>query len=47
VSEFHYEAKVFAIGGILESAFEKSLRSGWDKSAEFLNAWLAKEKEKK
>ncbi len=40
VSDFEYEAKVFGIGGIIESAFEKSLRSGWDKSAEFLNRWL-------
>lgn len=40
ISEFHYEAKVFGIGGILESAFEKSLRSGWEKSAEFTNQWI-------
>ena len=44
LSEFHYEAKVFGIGGLLESAFEKSLRSGWDKSAEFLNRWLKEHK---
>ena len=44
ISDFQYEAKVFAIGGILESAFEKSLRSGWEKSAEFLNNWLKEHK---
>lgn len=36
------EAKVFGIGGMLESATEKSLREGWGKGAQFFNAWLAK-----
>jgi hypothetical protein len=40
ISEFHYEAKIFAIGGVVESSLEKSLRSGWDKSAVFFNDWL-------
>lgn len=31
------EARIFAIGGLVESAFEKSLRDGWEKSAAYLN----------
>ena len=34
------EAKVFGVGGMIESAFEKSYRSGWGKSAEFINRWV-------
>lgn len=44
VCEFHYEAKVFGIGGLLESSLEKNLRGGWDKSAEFMNRWLKEKK---
>ncbi len=36
------EAKVFGIGGMIESSFEKSYRSGWGKSAEFINEWVKK-----
>jgi Protein of unknown function (DUF2505) len=42
LSKFNYEAKIFAIGGLVESSIEKSLRSGWDKSAVFFNDWLKK-----
>jgi hypothetical protein len=42
VSAFSYEAKIFAIGGLVESSLDKNLRSGWDKSAVFFNAWLKK-----
>jgi hypothetical protein len=34
------EAKVFGIGGVIESSFEKSYRTGWGKSAEFINRWV-------
>ena len=34
------EAKVFGIGGLIESSFEKSYRTGWGKSAEFFNRWV-------
>jgi hypothetical protein len=44
ISAFSYEAKIFAIGGLVESSLEKSLRSGWDKSAVFFNDWLKKQK---
>ncbi|HEY8079084.1 MAG TPA: DUF2505 family protein [Labilithrix sp.] len=36
------EAKVFGLGGVIESSFEKSYRSGWGKSAEFINEWVKK-----
>jgi len=35
------EAKVFGIGGLIESSAEKQLREGWDRSAVFLNKWIA------
>jgi hypothetical protein len=44
VAELIIEAKVFGIGGMLESATEKSLREGWDDSAKFMNKWLADHK---
>lgn len=41
-AELINEAKVFGIGGLLESSAEKTLREGWDKSAAYMNEWLAK-----
>jgi hypothetical protein len=38
--EFRLEARVRAIGGMVESGFEKNLRTGWRDSATFLNDWL-------
>ena len=40
VVEIQMEAKVFGLGGIIESASEKQLRDGWEKSAVFLTKWL-------
>jgi hypothetical protein len=40
VAELVIEAKVFGIGGLIESSAEKQLRDGWDKSAKFMNEWL-------
>jgi hypothetical protein len=34
------EAKVFGLGGVIESSFEKSFRTGWQKSADFINKWV-------
>ena len=42
VAEMVVEAKIFGLGGMLESSIEKQLREGWDKSAVFMNKWLAK-----
>lgn len=36
------EAKIFGIGGMLEKMTEKTYREGWAKSAELINARLAK-----
>ncbi len=43
-SEMNVEAKVFGVGGVLESSAEKQLRDGWDKSATFMNKYLAEKK---
>ena len=34
------EAKVFGLGGMIESSFEKSFRTGWQNSANFINKWV-------
>jgi hypothetical protein len=34
------EAKIFGIGGVVETVFEKSMRDGWRDSASFMNEWL-------
>ncbi len=44
VVELFIEAKVFGLGGMLESTTEKNLKSGWEKSAKFMNEWIAKNK---
>jgi hypothetical protein len=43
VSEVTIEAKIFAVGGLLESTTEKQMRDGWDKSAVFMNDFIAKQ----
>jgi len=40
VVEITTEAKVFGLGGMIESAFERSFRNGWGGSAVFINAWV-------
>jgi len=44
VAELINEAKVFGLGGLIESSAEKSLREGWDSSAVFMNKWIANQK---
>lgn len=44
VIEMVIEAKVFGLGGVLESTTEKQLKDGWDKSAVFMNKWLESHK---
>lgn len=41
IAEITNEAKVFGIGGLIESSAEKQLREGWDESARFMNKYLA------
>jgi hypothetical protein len=36
------EARIFAIGGLVESVFEKNLRDGWQNSATYMNQLLRK-----
>lgn len=38
------EAKIFGVGGLIESSAEKQLREGWDKSAAFMNKYLAEQR---
>jgi hypothetical protein len=37
--EYTVEARIFGVGGMVESALEKSVRSGWENSARFMNGW--------
>jgi hypothetical protein len=41
ITEVSVEAKIFGLGGLLESTAEKELRKIWDKSAEYMNKWVA------
>lgn len=40
VADIVIEAKVFGVGGMIESAAEKQLREGWDASAPFFQKWI-------
>jgi len=40
IAEITIEAKIFGLGGLIESTTEKQMRDGWDKSAVFLNQYL-------
>lgn len=42
VSKMWAEAKIFGVGGLIEKAAEKNMRDGWGKSADWINAWIAK-----
>lgn len=41
IAEIFVEAKIFGVGGLIESSAEKQLREGWDASAVFMNKYLA------
>lgn len=41
IAELNIEAKIFGIGGMIETSTEKDLRDGWDKSAVYMNKHLA------
>ena len=43
-AEIVIEAKIFGVGGLIESTTEKQLREGWDESAVFMNKWLESHK---
>lgn len=40
IAEMTVEAKIFGVGGLIESSSEKQLRDGWDRSAVFMNKYL-------
>lgn len=42
IADIVIEAKIFGVGGLLESTSEKQLREGWDRSAVFMNDWIKK-----
>jgi hypothetical protein len=41
IAEIEIEAKVFGVGGLIESSAEKQFREGWDRSAVYMNQWIA------
>jgi hypothetical protein len=41
VAELLIEAKIFGLGGLIESSAEKQLRDGWDQSAVYMNKYIA------
>jgi hypothetical protein len=44
VIEVMVEAKIFGVGGIFESTTEENVRMSYDKSASFVNQWIADKK---
>ncbi|UQA58131.1 DUF2505 domain-containing protein [Polyangium aurulentum] len=40
IADIVIEAKIFGVGGLVESSAEKQLREGWDESAVFMNRWI-------
>jgi len=42
IAEFTIEAKIFAVGGLIESSAEKQMREGWDRSASYMNTYIEK-----
>ena len=40
IAEMNVEAKIFAVGGLIEGSAEKQMREGWDKSSTFMNQWI-------
>lgn len=42
VSDLWCEVKILGLGGMVEKAAEKNMRDGWNRSADWINGWLAK-----
>ncbi|HKA90692.1 MAG TPA: DUF2505 domain-containing protein [Haliangiales bacterium] len=42
--ELSVEARIFGIGGLVESALEKNLRKGWEDGAAYMNEWVRRHK---
>lgn len=41
ITELIIEAKIFGVGGLVESTAEKQFRQGWEDSAVYMNQWIA------
>jgi hypothetical protein len=41
-SDLWVDVKIFGVGGLVERAAEKNMRDGWNKSADWMNGWLAR-----
>lgn len=44
IADAEVEAKIFGMGGMMESGMEKQMQEGWNAGAEFTNRWLASHK---
>lgn len=42
VATMSVDVKIFGVGGLVEKAAEKNMRDGWNRSADWINGWLAK-----
>ena len=40
IATIEMEAKIFGVGGLMESSTEKEFRKGWDASAVYMNKWI-------
>jgi hypothetical protein len=40
ITDVTFEAKVFGIGGMIESSAEKNMREAWDTSAAYMTQWV-------
>lgn len=41
IAEIEIEAKIFGVGGMIEKTSEQQMTDGWNKSAVFMNKWIA------
>ncbi|HEY0135648.1 MAG TPA: DUF2505 family protein [Nannocystis sp.] len=41
IADAEVEAKIFGMGGMMESGMEKQMTEGWTTGAEFTNRWIA------
>jgi hypothetical protein len=42
VASLYADARIFAIGGLVERAAKKNMHTGWDEAAAWINGWLAR-----
>jgi hypothetical protein len=44
IDDMTIEAKVFGLGGVIESSTEKEVTSAWDKTCAFMNRWVREQR---